>query len=42
MSDSHVAADRSALLGEHNAATYAEWLGLTARDLEELKAQEVI
>ena len=39
MSDSHVAVDRSPLLGEHNAEIYAEWLGLTARDLEDLKAQ---
>src|SRR5213076_1761589 len=26
MSDSHVAVDRSPMLGEHNAAIYAEWL----------------
>jgi crotonobetainyl-CoA:carnitine CoA-transferase CaiB-like acyl-CoA transferase len=42
MSDSHVAVDRAPLLGEHNAAIYAEWLGLTGRDLEELKGKEVI
>jgi formyl-CoA transferase len=42
MSESHVVVDRSPLLGEHNAAIYTEWLGLTARDLEELKAQEII
>ena len=42
MSDSHVAVDRSPLLGEHNAAIYAEWLGLGARDLEELKSQGII
>ena len=42
MSDSHVPVDRSPLLGEHNAEIYAEWLGLTARDLEDLKAQAVI
>jgi crotonobetainyl-CoA:carnitine CoA-transferase CaiB-like acyl-CoA transferase len=34
--------DRSPLLGEHNAEVYGEWLGLTVRDLEDLKAQEVI
>jgi formyl-CoA transferase len=42
MSESHVAVDRSPLLGEHNAAIYAEWLGLTARELEDLKAQDII
>jgi formyl-CoA transferase len=42
MSESHVAVDRSPLLGEHNAAIYSEWLGLTARDLEELKTQQII
>jgi formyl-CoA transferase len=42
MSDSHVPVDRSPLLGEHNAEIYAEWLGLTARDLEDLKGQQVI
>jgi crotonobetainyl-CoA:carnitine CoA-transferase CaiB-like acyl-CoA transferase len=30
------------LLGEHNTGVYAEWLGLTARDLEDLKGQDVI
>jgi formyl-CoA transferase len=42
MSDSYVPVERSPLLGEHNAAVYAAWLGFTARDLEELKAQDVI
>ena len=42
MSDSYVPVDRSPLLGEHKAEVYTEWLGLTARDLEDLKAQEVI
>jgi formyl-CoA transferase len=42
MSESHVAVDRSPMLGEHNTAIYAEWLGLTARDLEDLKAQDII
>ena len=42
MSESYVKVDRSPLLGEHNAEIYAEWLGLTARDLEDLKAQAVI
>jgi formyl-CoA transferase len=42
MSESHVAVDRAPLLGEHNAAIYAEWLGLTAGDLEDLKAKDVI
>jgi formyl-CoA transferase len=42
MSDSYVKVDRSPLLGEHNAEIYAEWLGLTADDLEDLKAQDVI
>ena len=41
MSDSHVAVDRSPLLGKHNAEIYPEWLGLTARDLEDLKAQDI-
>jgi crotonobetainyl-CoA:carnitine CoA-transferase CaiB-like acyl-CoA transferase len=34
--------DRSPLLGEHNAAIHTEWLGLTARDLQDLKAKDVI
>ena len=42
MSDSHVAVDRSPMLGEHNAAIYSEWLGMTAHDLEDLKAKDVI
>ena len=42
MSESYVEVDRSPLLGEHNAEVYAEWLGLTARDLEDLKGQAVI
>jgi formyl-CoA transferase len=42
MSDSHVAVARAPLLGEHNAEVYAEWMGLTARDLEDLKAKDVI
>ena len=42
MSDSYVKVDRSPLLGEHNAEVYAEWLGLSARDLEDLKTQDVI
>ncbi len=42
MSDSYVKVDRSPLLGEHNAEVYTEWLGLTASDLEDLKAQDVI
>jgi crotonobetainyl-CoA:carnitine CoA-transferase CaiB-like acyl-CoA transferase len=42
MSESHVSVDRSPLLGEHNVPIYTEWLGLTARDLEDLKTQEVI
>ena len=42
MSDSHVEIDRSPLLGEHNADVYAEWLGLSAGDLEELKSEDVI
>jgi formyl-CoA transferase len=42
MSESYVEVDRSPLLGEHNAEVYAEWLGLTAHDLEALKAQAVI
>ncbi len=42
MSDSHVDIDRSPLLGEHNAEIYAEWLGLSAQDLEDLKAQDAI
>jgi formyl-CoA transferase len=41
MSGSHVAVDRAPLLGEHNAAIYAEWLGMNASDLEKLKAQDV-
>ena len=40
MSDSHVPVDRSPLLGEHNAAIYGEWLGMTPSQLEELKTQE--
>ena len=42
MSESHVAVDRSPLLGEHNNDIYIEWLGMTARELEDLKIQEVI
>jgi formyl-CoA transferase len=42
MSDSHVRVERAPLLGEHNAEGYAAWLGLTARDLEDLKAHDVI
>ncbi len=42
MSDSHVAVDRSPMLGEHNGAIYAEWLGMSAGELEDLKAKEVI
>ena len=42
MSDSHVEVDRSPLLGEHNTEVYAEWLGLSPDDLEDLKSQDVI
>ena len=42
MSDSHVEVDRSPLLGEHNTDVYAEWLGLSPDDLEDLKSQDVI
>jgi crotonobetainyl-CoA:carnitine CoA-transferase CaiB-like acyl-CoA transferase len=42
MSESYVKVDRSPLLGEHNAEVYTAWLGLTASDLEDLKAQDVI
>jgi formyl-CoA transferase len=42
MSDSHVAVDRSPLLGEHNAAIYSEWLGMTTGELEDLKGKDVI
>ena len=42
LSDSYVRVEGTPLLGEHNAGVYAEWLGLTARDLEDLKAQDVI
>jgi formyl-CoA transferase len=42
MSDSYVPVDRSPLLGEHNAEVYAEWLGFTPDELEDLKAQNVI
>jgi formyl-CoA transferase len=42
MPDSHVAVHRSPLLGEHNAAIYTEGLGLSGRELEDLKAKEVI
>jgi ATP-dependent RNA helicase DeaD len=42
MSDSYVRVDRSPLLGEHNAEVYAKWLGFSARDIEDLKAQDVI
>jgi len=34
--------DRSPLLGEHNAQIYSEWLGFSARDLDDLKAKDVI
>ena len=34
--------DRSPLLGERNAQIYAEWLGLTACDLQDLDAPDVI
>jgi crotonobetainyl-CoA:carnitine CoA-transferase CaiB-like acyl-CoA transferase len=33
---------RSPLLGVHNEAVYAMWLGFTSRDLDDLKAQAVI
>jgi len=42
MSESHVAVDRAPLLGEHNAAIYAEWLGMSAGELEDLKTKDVI
>ena len=42
MSDSHVDVERSPLLGEHNADVYAEWLGLSPDELEELKSRDVI
>jgi crotonobetainyl-CoA:carnitine CoA-transferase CaiB-like acyl-CoA transferase len=42
MSASYVKVDRAPLLGEHNEEVYAAWLGFSARDLEDLKAQEVI
>jgi len=42
MSESYVRVDRSPMLGEHNAEIYAKWLGFTARDLEDFKAQDVI
>jgi hypothetical protein len=34
--------DRSPLLSQHSEGVYAKWLGFTSRDLEDLKAQEVI
>jgi formyl-CoA transferase len=42
MSESYVGVDRAPLLGEHNAEIYAEWLGLSEQDLENLKAQGTI
>src|SRR5262249_37337696 len=42
MSESHVDVERSPLLGEHNGEIYTEWLGLNARELEDLKARDVI
>jgi len=37
-----VAVDRAPLLGEHSAAIYAEWLGMSAAELADLKSKEVI
>ena len=42
MSDSHVAVDRAPLLGEHNTEIYAEWLGLSPEELENLKGEGAI
>jgi formyl-CoA transferase len=42
MSASHVEVEASPLLGADNAAVYGDWLGLTAQQLEALKAEQVI
>jgi formyl-CoA transferase len=42
LSDSHVAVEPSPLLGADNEAVYAEWLGYSATDLAELKAEGII
>jgi formyl-CoA transferase len=42
MSDSYVPVTASPLLGAHNAEVYAQWLGLSTRDLDALKKDGVI
>jgi formyl-CoA transferase len=42
MSQSHVPVTTSPLLGAHNAEVYAEWLGLSNRDLDTLKKDGVV
>jgi len=42
MSDSYVKITSSPILGADNAAIYADWLGLSQRDLDELKAEGVV
>jgi crotonobetainyl-CoA:carnitine CoA-transferase CaiB-like acyl-CoA transferase len=42
MSDSHVKVEASPLLGADNADVYAEWLGLSKGDLDQLKKEGVV
>jgi formyl-CoA transferase len=42
MSQSHVPVRASPLLGAHNAEVYAQWLGLSTRDLDTLKEDGVV
>jgi formyl-CoA transferase len=42
MSQSHVPVTASPLLGAHNAEVYAQWLGLSTRDLDTLKEDGVV
>ena len=42
MSQSYVPVTASPLLGAHNAEVYAQWLGLSTRDLDTLKEDGVV
>ena len=42
MSDSYVKVTSSPILGADNAAIYADWLGLSNRELDKLKTEGVV